>query len=183
MIVAEEFGIPPHDVVIRIGDTRFPIGPDSGGSITAGSITPAARNAAYQAKVKLLRGRGAAVRRHRRRSGARTEAWSSQERSVTIVVVEAGRLRSCRPTEISARATRVAEYSKERITYGGADYVELAVDTETGRVHIEKVFGAHDCGRPINPTGVISQINGGVLQGISYALFEQRIMDRTRGTC
>ena len=53
--------------------------------------------------------------------------------------------------EISARATRVAEYSKERITYGGVDYVELAVDTETGRVHIEKVFGAHDCGRPINP--------------------------------
>ena len=60
-------------------------------------------------------------------------------------------------------------------------YVELAVDTETGRVHIEKVFGAHDCGRPINPTGVISQINGGILQGISYALFEQRIMDRNAG--
>ncbi len=49
-IVAEEFGIPPHEVVIRIGDTRYPIGPDSGGSITAGSITPAARNAAFQAK-------------------------------------------------------------------------------------------------------------------------------------
>ena len=47
------------------------------------------------------------------------------------------------PTDqISAQATRVAEYAKERITYGGVDYVELAVDTETGRVHIEKVFGA-----------------------------------------
>ena len=83
--------------------------------------------------------------------------------------------------EISAQATRVAEYSKERLTYGGVDYVELAVDTETGRIHVEKVFGAHDCGRPINPTGVISQINGGMLQGISYALFEQRIMDRNSG--
>jgi xanthine dehydrogenase YagR molybdenum-binding subunit len=82
---------------------------------------------------------------------------------------------------VSARATRVPEYAKERLTYGGVDYVELAVDTETGRVHIEKVFGAHDCGRPINPTGVISQINGGILQGISYALFEQRIMDRNAG--
>ena len=85
------------------------------------------------------------------------------------------------PAEISVRTTRGAEYSKERITYGGVDYVELAVDTETGRVPIEKVFGAHDCGRPINPTGVISQINGGVLQGISYALFEQRVMDRNGG--
>src|SRR5271170_2965339 len=54
IIVAEEFGIPPASVVIRIGDTRFPIGPDSGGSVTAGSITPAARNAAYQAKQKLF---------------------------------------------------------------------------------------------------------------------------------
>src|SRR5580698_222384 len=54
IIVAEEFGIPPSSVVIRIGDTRFPIGPDSGGSVTAGSITPAARNAAYQAKQKLF---------------------------------------------------------------------------------------------------------------------------------
>ena len=54
VIVAEEFGIPPSSVVIRIGDTRFPIGPDSGGSVTAGSITPAARNAAYQVKQKLF---------------------------------------------------------------------------------------------------------------------------------
>ena len=83
--------------------------------------------------------------------------------------------------EISVRATRAPEYAKEKLTYGGVDFVELAVDTETGRVHIEKVFGAHDCGRPINPTGVISQINGGILQGISYALFEQRIMDRNKG--
>ena len=84
-------------------------------------------------------------------------------------------------SEISARVTRGPEYAKERLTYGGVDYVELAVDTETGRVHVEKVFGAHDCGRPINPLGVISQINGGILQGISYALFEERVMDRKQG--
>src|SRR3984885_11631513 len=54
IIVAEEFGIPPSSVVIRIGDTRYPIGPDSGGSVTTGSISPAARNAAYQAKQKLF---------------------------------------------------------------------------------------------------------------------------------
>src|SRR3984957_3599422 len=44
VIVAEELGIPPANVVIRIGDTRFPIGPDSGGSVTTGSISPAVRN-------------------------------------------------------------------------------------------------------------------------------------------
>jgi len=180
VIVAEEFGIPPATVGIRIGDTRFPIGPDSGGSVTAGSITPAARNAAYQVKLKLF----AAVAPQLGTTpdnlalqNGRVVFKNDASRSFTLKQV-AAKL----PTdEISAQATRVAEYSKERITYGGVDYVELAVDTETGRVHVEKVFGAHDCGRPINPLGVVSQINGGILQGISYALFEQRIMDRNAG--
>jgi xanthine dehydrogenase YagR molybdenum-binding subunit len=180
VVVAEEFGIPPASVVIRIGDTRYPIGPDSGGSVTTGSISPAARNAAYQAKQKLF----AAVASKLGTTpdnlavqNGRVVFKNDPSRSFTLKQVTAKL-----PTdEISAQATRVAEYSKERITYGGVDYVELAVDTETGRVHIEKVFGAHDCGRPINPTGVISQINGGILQGISYALFEQRIMDRNAG--
>jgi xanthine dehydrogenase YagR molybdenum-binding subunit len=180
IIVAEEFGIPPASVVIRIGDTRFPIGPDSGGSVTAGSITPAVRNAAYQAKQKLF----VAVAPQFNTTpdnlilqNGRIVFKNDPSRSYTLKQITA----KLPTAEISAQATRVPDYAKERLTYGGVDYVELAVDTETGRVHIEKVFGAHDCGRPINPLGVISQINGGILQGISYALFEQRIMDRNAG--
>ena len=105
--------------------------------------------------------------------------WKDDARDSFIA--RAARQRRCRPARFRRARTRVPDYAKERLTYGGVDYVELAVDTETGRVHIEKVFGAHDCGRPINPTGVISQINGGILQGISYALFEQRMMDRQKG--
>jgi xanthine dehydrogenase YagR molybdenum-binding subunit len=180
VIVAEEFGIPPATVGIRIGDTRFPIGPDSGGSVTAGSITPAARNAAYQAKQKLfvaVAPQLGTTPDNLALQNGRVVFKNDASRSFSLKQVTAKL-----PTDqISAQATRVAEYAKERITYGGVDYVELAVDTETGRVHIEKVFGAHDCGRPINPLGVISQINGGILQGISYALFEQRIMDRNAG--
>jgi len=180
IIVAEEFGIPPANVVIRIGDTRYPIGPDSGGSVTAGSITPAVRNAAYQAKQKLFAAVapqfGTTADNFVLQSG-RIVFKNDPSRSYTLKQITA----KLPTAEISAQATRIPDYAKERLTYGGVDYVELAVDTETGRVHIERVFGAHDCGRPINPTGVISQINGGMLQGISYALFEQRIMDRNAG--
>ena len=180
VVMAEEFGIPPAQVLIRIGDTRFPIGPDSGGSVTAGSITPAVRNAAYGAKQQLFAAVAPAFGTTADNLTIRNAAVvqkSDPSKTYTLKQIAAKM-----PTEeIAVRSTRVPEYSKERLTYGGVDYVELAVDTETGRVHIEKVFGAHDCGRPINPTGVISQINGGVLQGISYALFEQRIMDRNAG--
>ena len=180
IIVAEEFGIPPASVVIRIGDTRFPIGPDSGGSVTAGSITPAVRNAAYQAKQKLFVSVAPQFNTTADNfilQNGRIVLKNDSSRSYTLKQITA----KLPTAEISAQSTRVPDYAKERLTYGGVDYVELAVDTETGRVHIEKVFGAHDCGRPINPLGVISQINGGILQGISYALFEQRIMDRNAG--
>ena len=179
-VVAEEFGIPPQTVVVRIGDTRYPIGPDSGGSITMGSITPAARGAAHKAKQRFLSaiapGLGVDADQLAIKDGRVTVA-SDESRSYSLKQAAAKM-----PTdEISARATRVPDYTRDRITYGGVDYVELAVDTETGRVHVERVFGVHDCGRPMNPLGITNQINGGILQGISYALFEQRIMDPGKG--
>ena len=44
-------------------------------------------------------------------------------------------------------------------------------------VKVERVVAVHDCGRPLNPLALESQINGGILQGISYALLEDRILD------
>jgi xanthine dehydrogenase YagR molybdenum-binding subunit len=38
-----------------------------------------------------------------------------------------------------------------------------------------------DCGRPMNPLQIESQIQGGVLMGISYALYENRILDQHTG--
>src|SRR5262249_24390235 len=46
-VVAEEFGLRAEETGARIGDTRYPVGPPSGGSRVTGSLTPAARNAAY----------------------------------------------------------------------------------------------------------------------------------------
>ncbi len=179
-VVAEEFGIPPEQVVVRIGDTRYPIGPNSGGSVTAGSITPSVRNAAYQARQQMFAATapklGVTTLDYDRKSGQMVSK-DDPSKSFTLKQVAAKM-----PTdEIAVRGKRSPEYAKEKLTYGGVDYVEIAVDTETGRVFVEKVYAAHDCGRPINPTGVISQINGGILQGISYALFEQRVMDPNSG--
>jgi xanthine dehydrogenase YagR molybdenum-binding subunit len=60
-------------------------------------------------------------------------------------------------------------------------FASVAVDTETGIVKVEKVTAVHDCGRPINPLALESQINGGIIQGLSYALYENRILDRNTG--
>jgi xanthine dehydrogenase YagR molybdenum-binding subunit len=64
---------------------------------------------------------------------------------------------------------------------GGVQFAEVSVDTETGAIRVERVVAVQDCGRPMNPKLIESQVQGGVLMGISYALLEQRIMDQHTG--
>jgi xanthine dehydrogenase YagR molybdenum-binding subunit len=64
---------------------------------------------------------------------------------------------------------------------GGVQFAEVAVDTETGVIRVERVVAMQDCGRPMNPLQIESQIQGGVLMGISYALYENRILDQHTG--
>ena len=75
-----------------------------------------------------------------------------------------------------------------RLNYGGFDgqtagcqFAQVAVDTETGVITVEKVVAVHDCGRVIDTLTARSQVNGGVIQGISYALYEEKQLDRTGG--
>ena len=44
-----------------------------------------------------------------------------------------------------------------------------------------RVLAVHDCGRPVNRLALESQINGGVIQGVSYALHERRVLDLPTG--
>lgn len=53
---------------------------------------------------------------------------------------------------------------------------QVLVDCETGQVTIERLVAVHDAGRIINPGGVYGQIEGGVAQGIGYALTEELIV-------
>ncbi len=58
--------------------------------------------------------------------------------------------------------------------------VEIEIDEETGRIVPLRVWSAHDVGRAINPSAVEGQIEGGVVQGIGYALYEEMVWDSGR---
>ena len=51
--------------------------------------------------------------------------------------------------------------------------LELSVDEETGKITIEKVFDAHDCGRAINRVSVEAQMQGAIFMGLGEALYEE----------
>jgi putative selenate reductase molybdopterin-binding subunit len=57
----------------------------------------------------------------------------------------------------------------------GVHAVEVEVDPETGQVKIHKFVAATDCGNLINPPLAESQVEGGVAQGIGYALMEDLV--------
>jgi len=54
-----------------------------------------------------------------------------------------------------------------------ANIVEVEVDTETGETRVLRVHSGHDTGRVINPTTGEGQVEGGVVQGLGYALVEE----------
>jgi CO/xanthine dehydrogenase Mo-binding subunit len=53
------------------------------------------------------------------------------------------------------------------------DAAEIAVDPQTGAIKVLRFLAVHDIGPEVNPAGVRGQIEGGVLQGIGYALWEE----------
>lgn len=60
--------------------------------------------------------------------------------------------------------------------------MEVAVERATGKIKVERVVCAHDCGLMINPDGVRQQVEGCILQTLSRALFEDVKFDRQRVT-
>lgn len=189
-VVAEELGLQAQDIRVRIGDTEFPSGPPSYGSRTTASITPPARAAAWQVKEALLRVVAA--------------AWQLDPKNLvvenaTVTARDVAGPRASwkeatamlRTDRISATASRSDDYGGFRSRsgdaafaqseLGGVQFAEVEVDTETGVIRVLRVVAAQDCGRPINPLQIESQVQGGVLMGLSYALCEERLLDGPTG--
>jgi nicotinate dehydrogenase subunit B len=58
--------------------------------------------------------------------------------------------------------------------------MEVAVERASGKIKVERVACAHDCGQIINPDGVRAQVEGSILQTISRVLMEEVKFDRSR---
>ena len=188
-VVAEEMGLRPEDIVVRIGDTEFPTGPVSGGSTATASITPPARNAAYRVLRELLEIVAPVLNAHPESLVARDGRITTADHARGMSFREAAA--HLRTERISALATRSDDYggfaqkSGDRAAaqkmLGGVQFAQVAVDVETGIVRVERVVAAQDCGRPMNPRQIESQVHGGILMGLSYALYENRVIDRHTG--
>jgi xanthine dehydrogenase YagR molybdenum-binding subunit len=188
--IAETLGLQPSQIVIHIGDTNFPAGPPSYGSRTTASITPPARVAAWKILqalfAKAAPALGADPGDLLARGGA-IETRSEPKRSIRFADAAAlidGDMLSVTETrseDYGGFKRAIGEAALARQDLGGVQFAEVAVDVETGIIRVERVVAAQDCGRPMNPLLLESQLQGGVLMGLSYALYEERLLDRATG--
>jgi xanthine dehydrogenase YagR molybdenum-binding subunit len=87
-------------------------------------------------------------------------------------------------TEIDARGKSAADpaaQSAYAMHAHGAVFAEVKVDPDLGQIRVTRLVGAFAAGRVINPRMVRSQIYGGMIWGVSFALHEQAISDQRSG--
>jgi xanthine dehydrogenase YagR molybdenum-binding subunit len=83
--------------------------------------------------------------------------------------------------QILGKGARGPNPTGMRVLTYGVQVAEVAVDVETGEVHVERIAAIHDVGRVINPLGARSQIEGGIVQGLGHTLTETRLLDPATG--
>ncbi len=180
MVTAEVLGLRPDAVRVVLGDTDTGMySPASGGSVTLTAILPAVRSAAEAARTRFLEAVAPALETEAANLDLRDGEVRSRDggRSLPFARAASG----LGAAEIAGQASRAKNYPGLGIESFGAQFAEVEVDVETGRVRVLKIAAAHDAGRTINRLTAESQVNGGVLMGLSYALLEERVIDHGTG--
>lgn len=158
VVAAEMLGLNPEQITVKVGDTNFPPGPGSGGSTTCASVSPVVYDICSNALQQLQSKSGIA--------DARGANWFVACKSLGITPL------------------KVTGQWQEGLASGpayGVQFAEVEVDTETGLVTVKKIVAVHDCGLIIDRLTLESQINGGCIIGMGYALYEERVMDDLSG--
>jgi xanthine dehydrogenase YagR molybdenum-binding subunit len=187
-IAGDSLGLDLNRVTFKAGTSDLPDAGIAGGSAhtaTAGSaihhagaavIAKLAELATSDQRSPLFGAGNAGVvardgRLHRRDDESRSESYAD-------ILNRAGL------AEIEARGNGVADPAAQAnyaMHAHGAVFAEVKVDRDLGQIRVTRMVGAFAAGRIINPRMVQSQLFGGMIWGISFALHEQAIIDHRSG--
>jgi xanthine dehydrogenase YagR molybdenum-binding subunit len=169
---AEMMGVPLDKVVVRLGDSAFPVSAGSGGQFGGNSSTAGV----YAACVKLRE----AVTGKLGLNAAAAEFVDGQVRSGDrrIALAEAAR-------DAELVAEDAIEFGgldkKHQLSTFGGHFVEVAVDADTAEVRIRRMLAVCAAGRILNPKSARSQVIGAMTMGAGAALMEALAVDTRHG--
>jgi xanthine dehydrogenase YagR molybdenum-binding subunit len=185
-IAADAIGLKVEQVRFELGNSTMPESPVSGGSTTVASVGPAVQAAGHALRLKL--------------AGIAAASEGSPLFGVTAdkIGVENGELylldqpsrretmaaiaaRHGGPVEVTAKAEPGDAKKKYSMHAFGAVFVEVTVDEDLGEIRVPRVVGVYGVGKLMNEKTGYSQLMGGIVWGISLALFEDTAIDGRYG--
>jgi xanthine dehydrogenase YagR molybdenum-binding subunit len=169
---AETMGVPLERVVVKLGDSQFPVSCGSGGQFGAANST----GGVYAACMKL------------REAVAHKLGFDPKDAAFADGRVSFGG-RSATLAEAAGQAGLVAE---DGIEYGdldkkfqqstfGAHFVEVGVSAVTGETRVRRMLAVCAAGRILNPKSARSQVIGAMTMGVGAALMEDLVVDKRVG--
>ncbi|OKO67748.1 xanthine dehydrogenase family protein molybdopterin-binding subunit [Bradyrhizobium sp. NAS96.2] len=187
-ISADSLGLDFDQLTFRSGSSDLPDAGIAGGSGHTATVGAAIHNAGAAVIAKLaelattderspLFGAGNAGvvarggRLHRRDDDARSESYVEILARAGLAEVDAS----------GSGAADAAAQSQYAMHAHGAVFAEVKVDPELGQIRATRLVGAFAAGRIINPLMVQSQLRGGMIWGLSFALHEEAVMDHRSG--
>jgi xanthine dehydrogenase YagR molybdenum-binding subunit len=183
-VVAETLGLPFDAVKVLIGRNDYPQSGASGGSTTIGGISVSSRQAATTALNTLLESAA-------RRLGVAADALEASSGTICEAGKPSNKLSwkdacgALGTNPVTKRGVNVpGESAKAKLTsagVGGAQIADVSVDIETGVVTLNELVAVQDCGLIENLKLAESQVFGGLIMGITSALYEEAVYDSRTG--
>jgi xanthine dehydrogenase YagR molybdenum-binding subunit len=185
VVAADALGLKVEDIKLYIGDTQYPPSGGSGGSTTPGGVSSSTRRAVVDARDALFAKVAPALnaqpddleckdgRVQVKSDGNRSLAWKEACAKIGATPI------TCHGHNDQAAAKNKPDLTNSGV--GGVQMAEVAVDTETGIVKVTKMAAVQDCGLIIDVKMAESSVLGALIMGISYSLFEEKVMDPTTG--
>jgi xanthine dehydrogenase YagR molybdenum-binding subunit len=185
IVAAETLGIPIEAINLYIGDTLYPPSGGSGGSTTPGGVSSSTRRAAVDAREALFAKVAPALNAQPddlECTNGTVRVKSDPSRSLNWK--QACSKFGAMPVTARGHNDQIAGKNHPDLTnsgVGGVGMADVEVDIETGVVKIKKMVAVQDCGLIIDLKTAESSCYGALAMGISYALFEEKVMDQATG--
>ncbi|KIF58111.1 aldehyde oxidoreductase molybdenum-binding subunit PaoC [Pseudomonas fluorescens] len=169
---AEMMGVSLDDVVVRLGDSNFPVSAGSGGQFGANCSTAGV----YAACMKLRE----AITAKLGMSAGDAQFADGHVRlgSKNVPLREAAQHAPIEVEDSIEFADLAKQYQQSTF---GAHFVEVAVDAATGEVRVRRMLAVCAAGRILNPKSARSQVIGAMTMGVGAALMEELAVDKRQG--
>ncbi len=180
IVAAETLGLPLEAIAVNIGDSKYPMDGASGGSTTVGGVSASTRRGCVDALDQLFATVAPSLGVPADQlvaAGGKIQAKADSSKSLTWK--QACAKLGVKMIQVTGKNPGLCSLGSSGV--GGVEIADVSVDTETGIVKINKMVCAQDCGLIIDMKTAESQCYGAMIMGISYALFEQKIMDDATG--